>query len=264
MKMVGALTTMAVPNREMPVRHNRCPRLTAASLWLATAFFAADRHAAAAQAGAGATKPHSVAGTVVAKAEAPHFERGSWIGAGAAFGVLNLPKLGVGLEVVAQIKAKHVWPIDLGAMYFLDNQALLSDGELDLLGIPGLTVVYPASGSGTTFNALQLRAAVCPYEHALGSGELLLCAGLYGGALVARSEGFIAATTHTSPLYGLQAYARWHFTIAGQFGISYSAGLFAALGRERFGYLDRNNRFRELFQVSPVGGRLDLALTLGF
>jgi hypothetical protein len=186
------------------------------------------------------------------------------LGIGTAFGVLNLPKLGVGLEALAELQpASFPFPIDLTFVYWLDNTAELTPSQLDLGVHPLIVVPFPDSGSRIVFSALKFGAAICPYQHELKSGRILLCGGLYGGLLRGSPEGFVGGEEKTSALYGVEAYARWHFHLTGALGLSYSVGLFGALGRERFGHVDAFGDFREDFQVSPVGGRLDLALTFG-
>jgi hypothetical protein len=126
-------------------------------------------------------------------------------------------------------------------------------------------VRFPAGGGRSTFSAVEARAAVCPLEHGLRSGTLIACVGLQGGVLFARSAGFQAdSDDQTRPLFGFELYARWHFRIAGPLGLSYSAGAFVPLFRERFGYRDGFGRFHEQFRIAPIGGRLDLALTYSF
>jgi hypothetical protein len=187
------------------------------------------------------------------------------LGVGAAFGVLNLPKLGAGIAALGELQpAAFPFPIDLTFVYWLDNTAELTPSELDLGVHPLVVLPFPSSGSRIVFSGLQLGAAVCPYQHELGSGRILLCGGVYGGLLRGSPEGFVVAEEEqTSALYGVEAYARWHFRLTGALGLSYSVGLFGALGRERFGHVDSFGDFREDFQVSPVGGRLDLLLTFG-
>lgn len=188
----------------------------------------------------------------------------SWVGAGVAFGVLNLPNFGAGVTLLGQVRTDDFWPIDLGAVYWFDNQAELRSSELDLQLHPLVTVPFPAGGSRSTFSAIEAKAAVCPLEHGLRAGTLIACAGLQGGVLFARSEGFSGDEDQTRPLLGFELYARWHFRVAGPIGLSYSAGAFVPLFRERFGYRDGFGRFHEQFRIAPIGGRLDIAMTYSF
>jgi hypothetical protein len=185
----------------------------------------------------------------------------SWFGAGIAFGVLNLPNFGVGATVLGQVRADEFWPIDLAAVYWFENHAELLPSELDLQLHPLVAVPFPPGGSQTSFTATEVRAALCPLEHRLRTGSLIACAGLQGGVLFARPEGFLDEQDQTRPLLGIEVYARWHYPIAGPIGLTYSAGAFVPLIRERFGYRDGFGKFRETFQIAPAGARLDVALT---
>jgi hypothetical protein len=188
----------------------------------------------------------------------------SWLGVGVAFGVLNLPKLGAGATVLAQIRPRRFWPIDLSAAYWFDNEAELLTSETDLGLHPLVLAPFPSGGSRSTFRAIEAKAALCPLEHNLRSGSILACAGIQGGLLFVSSEGFVADEDENRPRFGFEAYARWHFQLWDPIGISYSAGVFVPVLRDKFGYVDNFGVFRELFQVSPIGGRLDIALTYSF
>jgi hypothetical protein len=185
----------------------------------------------------------------------------SWIGAGAALGVLDLPKAAVGVELLAQIRSDSLWPIEVGAVYWFDNEAELTLSELDLELHPFLLAPYPADGSRIHVSAAELSAALCPFERRIGSDALQLCAGAQVGLLWAEGEGFVAPVSKRQLTVDLEGFARYHFQLGARVGLSYSAGLFVALFRERFGYRDRYGQFRELFRRAPVGARLDLALT---
>jgi hypothetical protein len=123
---------------------------------------------------------------------------------------------------------------------------------------------FPPGGSRSTFSALEAKAALCPLEHELRSGSIIACAGVQGGVLFVQSEGFVDDQDQTRPLFGFEAYARWHFKLWDPIGVTYSAGVFVPVIRDRFGFRDGFDRFRELFRIAPVGGRLDIALTYSF
>jgi hypothetical protein len=178
--------------------------------------------------------------------------------------VLNLPNFGAGATLLGQVRTDDFWPIDLAAVYWFENRAELLPSELDLQLHPLVQVTFPPGGSHGAFSAVEAKAALCPLEHQLRSGALIACAGVQGGVLFARPDGFLAEETQTRPLFGFEIYARWHFKIGGPIGISYSAGAFVPLIRERFGYRDGFGRLRELFRIAPAGGRLDVALTYSF
>jgi hypothetical protein len=188
----------------------------------------------------------------------------SWVGAGVALGVLNLPKLGAGAKVMGQLRSNGLWPVDLAAVYWFDNEAPLTRDELDLQANPLISVPFPPAGSRLHVTAVQVSAAVCPYERALAPGSLLLCAGVQGGVVRVRSEGFIAAERRSRPQFGFEGYARWHFDLGEALGVTYSAGIFVPLMRDAFGYTDHFGKFSRKFRAAPVGGRLDLALTYAF
>lgn len=165
---------------------------------------------------------------------------------------------------MGELRSDGAWPIDFGFVYFFDNQAALDRDELDLRAHPLIGLPFPSSGSRLRVSAMQVSAAACPYERDLRPGLLLLCAGVQGGLMRVRSEGFIAPTDTTHALFALEAYARWHFRIDDTLGVSYSAGLFVPFVRDRFGYIDRFGGFSSKFRVGAIGGRLDLVLTYGF
>ena len=187
--------------------------------------------------------------------------RPSWVGAGVALGVLNLPKIGVGVELIAELRTKSIWPIEFSLVYWFQNDAELSSSELDLMLHPFYVYPYPNGGSKLSMTAAQLGAALCPLERYMRSDIFQLCAGVRAGVLRAESRGFPDEGTETRPTLDLEGYLRYHFRLGGDLGLSYSAGLFVALIRDRFGYLDRQGDFVELFRTSAVGARLDLALT---
>jgi len=189
--------------------------------------------------------------------------RPSWVGAGVALGVLNLPKIGVGVELLAELRTKSIWPIEFSLIYWFQNDAELSASELDLMLHPFYAYAYPEGGSKLSMTAAQLGAALCPLERYMRSDIFQLCAGVKAGLLRAESRGFPDEGTETRPTLELEGYVRYHFHLGGDLGLSYSAGVFVALLRDRFGYLDRQGDFVEVFRTSPVGARLDLALTYG-
>lgn len=184
------------------------------------------------------------------------------IGAGAALGVLNLPSIALGPELLAEIDVG--WPIDLSVAYFPSNTAQISDHELNLPLHPNFFVPFPEDGSRIRVSMVRASAGTCPLRYRLQSGSLLACGGLFGGVLLAKAAGFVDQSDETRLLLGADAYARWYFRISEPIGITYSAGLFVPFMRERFGYANRQGEFRELFREPPVGGRLDVALTWSF
>jgi hypothetical protein len=188
----------------------------------------------------------------------------SWIGAGLALGVLNLPKLGAGLQLIGELRSANFIPIDIAAIYWFDNDAALTQDELDLRANPLIGVSFPPGGSRFRVSAVQASVAACPYERNLSPGSVMLCAGVQGGSMRVRGQGFASAHDRTRGLFGLEGYARWHFDLSDSVGVSYSAGIFVALMRDRFGYADRFGHFVDKFRSAPVGGRLDLSLTYGF
>ena len=183
----------------------------------------------------------------------------SRIGLGASIGVLNLPSLGAGVTVLAQLGT--VIPMDLSITHFFENTTELTTTERDLGLVPLAVVPWPPGGSSTTFSLTQLNFGVCPVSHDLDPGVLLGCAGVYGGLITAEAEGFVDPVDTLRVALGLEAYARWRYRLGGPIGLTYSAGLFVPLLRPSFGYIDGYGKFREQFQGSPLGGRLDVALT---
>ncbi len=188
-------------------------------------------------------------------------EHGVQIGAGLTAGLFNLPSLGIGASLHAQVTPRGFWPIELSATYFFDNERQLTSVDLDLAVHPLFLFPFPAEGSRISFGIAQLSATVCPHDQALSGGRIFVCAGAYGGLIRVEAEGFVLANhSEDRPLFGLEGYVRWRFKISGPLSFTYSAGLFVPLLRERFGYTDRFARFHELFQTTPVNGRVDLAL----
>jgi hypothetical protein len=184
------------------------------------------------------------------------------IGAGATIGVLNLPNLGAGVTLITQFGT--ALPIDLSLSYFFENGSELSTSERDLGLLPLAVVPWPPGGSRSSFTLTQVNFGMCPAQHQLEPGVLLGCAGVYGGLLTAEGAGFVEPVDTIRVALGLEAYARWRYRLGGPIGLTYSAGLFVPLLRPGFGYVDGNGAFQEQFRVSPVGGRLDVALTYAF
>jgi hypothetical protein len=189
---------------------------------------------------------------------------GSWVGAGFAFGVLNMPKLGAGVELIGEVRPRRFWPMDFTLVYWFDNVSELNRAQLDLQIHPQIGLPFPEDGSRLSVHAFQASAALCPYESELASGSLLLCAGVQGGLMHVGSEGLLAEDAQTRALFAFDAYVRWHFRLGSGVGISYSAGAFVPMLRDRFGYEDRYGQFHEQFRVGAVGARLDIAVTYGY
>lgn len=184
------------------------------------------------------------------------------VGAGATIGVLNLPSLGAGVTLLAQFGT--VLPMDLSITHFFENTTELTTSERDLGLLPLAAVPWPPGGSRTHFSLTQVNFGMCPVQHALDPGVLLGCAGVYGGVITAEAEGFVDPVEIVRVALGLEAYARWRYRLGGPIGLTYSAGLFVPLLRPAFGYVDGYGVFQEQFRVSPIGGRLDVALTYAF
>ena len=190
---------------------------------------------------------------------------GSWIGAGLAIGLLNMPKLGIGLEAVGEIRTPVMWPIEVGAVYWLDNDDELTSVQTDLIAHPLLAVPYPPGGSARSIQETMLSAALCPYEFQMATGSFLACGGASGGILRASGEGFVDEKTVVRPLFELDAYARWHFRLGGGVGISVQRGpVRAVLPRS----LRLPQSLRRAITISSAwlrsAAQLDLALTYGF
>ena len=184
------------------------------------------------------------------------------IGAGASIGVLNLPSLGAGVTLITQFGT--VLPMDLSITYFFENSSELTTPERDLGIVPVFVVPWPPGGSRASFSLTQVNFGMCPAQHDLDPGVLLGCAGVYGGLLSAQGEGFVEPVDTLRVALGLEAYARWRYRLGGPIGLTYSAGLFVPLLRPAFGYVDGDGEFQQQFRVSPLGGRLDVALTYAF
>jgi hypothetical protein len=206
-------------------------------------------------------KPAPKSATAAMQPPPPQPDQRSWIGAGIGLGVLDLPKLAAGVQLRGQLRVEHVWPIDLGVAYYFDNNAALSEDELDLKANTYVLAPFPSGGSRIGMSAWRANAALCPYERGLESGTLQLCAGLFGELLRAKSYGLLEASNKSRTLFAFEGYARWHFPLGKVIGVTYSAGLFVPFSRDRFGYLDRFGDFTTKFRISAIGGRLDLALT---
>jgi hypothetical protein len=191
-------------------------------------------------------------------------EAGSWIGAGFAVGLLNMPKLGIGLELLGEVRTPVMWPIEIGAVYWLENDDELNSMQTDLIAHPVLAVPYPPGGSRLQIQEMMLSAALCPYEFEMNTGSFLACAGAAAGLLRATGEGFVNESAVTRALFELDAYARWHFRLGSGVGITYSAGVFVPFLRDHFGYHDRFGAYHDQFRIAAIGGRLDLAITYGF
>jgi hypothetical protein len=175
-----------------------------------------------------------------------------------------MPKLGIGVEAVGEIRTPVMWPIEVGAVYWFDNDDELTGVQTDLVAHPLLAVPYPPGGSAVTIQETMLSAALCPYEFHMATGSFLACGGASGGILRASGAGFVDEKTVVRPLFELDAYARWHFRLGGGVGITYSAGLFVPFLRDHFGYHNRFGDYHDQFRMAALGGKLDLAITYGF
>ncbi len=191
-------------------------------------------------------------------------DRPLWIGAGFGFGILNLPKMAFGVTALGQVRIGEFWPIDFGVAYFFDNDQELSDREIDLRINPLVIVPFPGEGSLTTFSSAELKVALCPFEQRMRTGSLFACAGVQGGLLFASPSGFIDEGDEMRGLFNVDLYARLRFRLADRIAVTYSAGVFIPVVRDRFGYVDGEGDFREQFRLPVVGGRLDAALVFGF
>lgn len=185
------------------------------------------------------------------------------VGAGVAVGLLNLPSVGVAPSLWARLAPADTWALEMSLDAWLDNDADLSTYERDL-GVHPMLVVSPTGKGSVRFNAFEGGLAVCPYRSLLDPGELSFCAGVRGGMIEAHGIGFAQASDATRALFSIEAHARWRYHLAGPLGLSYSAGLFVPVLRDRFTYVDAFGRERDKFRLAPLAGRLDLALTLDF
>jgi hypothetical protein len=170
--------------------------------------------------------------------------------------------MAIGPELFAEVDAG--WPIELSVAYYPKNSEEISDDQLDLGLLPNGFVPFPPDGSRIAFSELEASVDTCPLRYRMQSGSVLACGGLFGGVLMAKSEGFVSENDETRLSAGAEAFARWHFRIAEPIGITYSAGLFVPFVRDRFGFLNRNGEYRELFRQPVIGGRLDVALSWWF
>jgi hypothetical protein len=242
----------------------RSPRRARPGWWLCctvlTLLYGAGRGLAQAPAEPAVAEAAAVAPSAPRPVFVAH-PRPSWVGAGVALGILNLPKIGVGVELIAQLRTESIWPIEFSLSYWFQNDAELSVSELDLMLHPFYVYPYPEGGSKLSMTAAQLGAALCPLERYMRADIFQLCAGVKAGLLRAESTGFPDEGIETRPTLELEGYLRYHFRLGGALGLTYSAGLFVPLIRDRFGYLDRQGDFVEVFRTSAVGARLDLALT---
>ncbi|MDH5671499.1 MAG: hypothetical protein OEZ06_05070 [Myxococcales bacterium] len=194
--------------------------------------------------------------------DTPVRDPGFQFGAGLAVGVLNLPKLGAGLQLYMRTKLPGFIPLELSASYFFANRAALDLGDVDY-GLSSLILVFgPDSNAHVDYQVIQLSAALCPANGGVATGQLSLCAGPIVGAITSDSGNFVvAADDPTRALFAFEAYARFRFQAGDTVGLSYSIGLFVPVIRDRFGYADRSGEFRQHFRQAPVGGRFDLLVT---
>jgi hypothetical protein len=68
----------------------------------------------------------------------------------------------------------------------------------------------------------------------------------------------------TRGLFSFEIYARLRFELSEHIAITYSAGVFIPVLRDRIGYVDPDGGFHEQFRLPVLGGRLDAALVFGF
>lgn len=183
------------------------------------------------------------------------------LGAGVAVGFLNLPRVGIAPSFWARLAPAETWALEMSLDAWLDNDAPLSNYERDL-GVHPMYVISPNDSGSIRFRAFEGGVALCPYRTSLDPGELSFCAGVRGGVIEADGIGFAQATAATRGLFSVEGHARWRYHLVGPLGLSYSAGLFVPLLRDQFSYVDAFGRQRDKFRQAPLGGRLDLALTV--
>jgi hypothetical protein len=81
---------------------------------------------------------------------------------------------------------------------------------------------------------------------------------------MARPEGFLDEEDDTRGLFSFEAYARFRFRFTPAIALTYSAGVFIPVIRDKFGYRDGFGDFQEEFRMPVLGGRLDVGLAVGF
>src|SRR5262249_13311874 len=155
--------------------------------------------------------------------------------------------------VTGEIRTPVMWPIALGVVYWLDNDADLNSIQTDLIAHPLLSVPYPPGGSSVGIQETMLSAALCPCADGMTAGWFPARGGASGGILRASGEGFVDEKTVVRPLFQLDAYARWHFRLGGGVGITYSAGVFVPFLRDHFGYRNRFGGYHDQFRMAALG-----------
>ncbi|APR81246.1 Hypothetical protein A7982_06593 [Minicystis rosea] len=167
----------------------------------------------------------------------------SWhfgVTAGAALGFGLLPRVGSGIALRAHVVPAR-WPsIEIGAVVW-----------------PGHTITAGPVSAGFTLAYGTL--AVCPGLTLAGT-LLEACAGVHAGALRVGGFGFALSYQQEQIVIDATVEARVRRRIVGPLLIAGGASMVVPMRRDRFYYLDAQGAERDVFQMSPVAGVLDLGL----
>jgi hypothetical protein len=160
--------------------------------------------------------------------------------AGAAVGFGLLPRVAVGFAARAHLVPPR-WPsIEIGGAVWPGN-------------------MESAGGAGATFSLAYGTLAVCPGATAAGvffSG----CVGAQVGVLHVGGLGLPLAYQQDQPVFDVTVEARARRRIVGPLLISGGVGLVVPVRRDRFYYLDAQGTARDVFQMAPLGGVIDVGL----
>ncbi len=140
-------------------------------------------------------------------------------------------------------------------------------GSLHLGGaayIENTQQIDPAPKRDARFRVLHASLGYCPAFFIDENGSVAFCAGLHGGVIQSRAEGFEPLETRTNPLLLGSVGSRVTMLTLNPLTLGVSAALFSPLVRTRFEYERTDGSPEEIFDQPALGGMFDLSLGLRF
>ncbi|MGK3986536.1 hypothetical protein WME99_26055 [Sorangium sp. So ce136] len=166
------------------------------------------------------------------------------VGAGPLFGLGLLPSPGVAAVIRARLTPPRFLPLDVGGAVWAPHET--------------------TTGAFTTrFSWGEGFVSACPVS--IGSAtRLSACAGARLGALRVNGVGFGVDRTDERLTAGVTLDVRLARRLFGPFTAGGGLGLIAPLVRDTFYYIDAQGRDREVFQMAPLAGTVDVLLGVDF
>ena len=166
------------------------------------------------------------------------------VGAGPLFGLGLLPSPGVAAVIRARLTPPRSWSFEVGGAIWAPNETT-------------------AGAFTTRFSWSEGFVSVCPVS--IGSAtRLSACAGARLGALRVNGIGFGVDRTDERLTAGGTLDVRLSRRLIGPLTAGGGLGLIVPLVRDTFYYTDAEGRDREVFQMAPLAGTVDVLLGVDF